>query len=571
MKPSSETIRSEQVNDVPLLLGIMEDMGIRRLIDREVIAHGSWQGISLGTMAEIYLSYVLTEQDHRLVAVREWANERRAMLNRALGIDLRDTDLSDDRLAILLSVLGQDRVQRQLDQALLEEWLTVYALPTETTRLDSTSVSVYGGGEDGSLLQQGHSKDHRPDLAQFKVMLSTLDPLGLPLGCEVVSGERADDGLYIPAYERMVAGLGRRDVLVVGDSKMAALATRGHLVSRGSSYLCSYRPVGNSHDLDDWVDRAIACRADWQAVTETDDHTGEIQVVAYVSVWERSPAWANPQTEQETVWTERVLLVRSESLRGGLIRQSKQRLAKLGQTLDELALPPAKGRRRYRTRQDLQAKVDGLLDHYRLRGLVHVELTEQALANRTSRWIVKAFRLDQTAWEAALERLGWSIYLTNTTSQHYDIPTLLWTYRHQVIHERGFSRLKTRRLYIRPVFLRDEQRIAGLVWLLCLALRVLTLTEFRIRTELQRRQEVLVGLNPAVRSQATTRPTTERVLQSFRNLTLTLLNTDTLSQCFMTDLSDTQRHILALLNLPFDLYSRLASGPPIPFNSLPES
>jgi hypothetical protein len=142
MNRSNTQIRNEQVNDVPLLLGIMEDMGIRRLIDREAPGHGSWQGISLGTLAEIYLSYVLTEPDHRLVAVREWANERREMLKGALGIELRETELSDDRLAIRVSGLGQDGIQRQLDKALLGEWLTVYALPTETTRLDSTSVRV---------------------------------------------------------------------------------------------------------------------------------------------------------------------------------------------------------------------------------------------------------------------------------------------------------------------------------------------------------------------------------------------------------------------------------------------
>jgi transposase len=485
---------------------------------------------------------------------------------------LRETDLSDDRLAIVVSVLGEDRIQRQLDAALLGEWLTVYELPTETTRLDSTSVSVYGGGEAGSLLQQGHSKDHRPDLAQFKVMLSTLDPLGLPLACEVVSGERADDGLYIPAYERMVAGLGRRDVLVVGDSKMAALGTRGHLVSRGSRYLCSYRPVGGaSRDWDTWLDLALAQRSEWEAVTETDERTGEIQSVAFVSTWEREQSWLDGLTFQETVWTERVLLVRSESLRNALIRKSQQRLGHFGQDLDELTLPPAKGRRRYRTREALQAKVDSLLNQYSLHGLVQVELTEQVLANGTTRWIVQAFHLDQAAWEAALDRLGWSIYLTNTTPQHYDVPSLLWTYRHQIVHERGFARLKTRRLFIRPVYLRDELRIAGLVWLLCLALRVLTLTEFRLRSALQRTQQALLGLNPAVPSQPTTRPTTERVLHAFRNLTLTLFNADAQPTAFIPDLSDTQRLVLSLLNLPSNLYSRLASGPPFLVLSLPES
>ena len=567
-----ENIRSEQVNDVPLLLGIMEDMGIRRLIDEEVPVHGHWQGISPGTMVEIWLSYVLTEQDHRLVEVREWANDRREMFNRALGIELRATDLSDDRLAILVSVLGEERIQRQLDEALIGEWVTVYGLPTETMRLDSTSVSVYGDAEAGSLLQQGHSKDHRPDLAQFKVMLSTLDPMGLPLACEVVSGERADDGLYIPAYERMVAVLGRRDVLVVGDSKMAALATRGHLVSRGSRYLCSYRPVAGARDRwETWLDLALGQRETWQGVTETDERTGEIQPVAFVSTWEREQRWQDDLTHPETVWTERVLLVRSESLRDGLIRKSQQRLATFGQALDELALPPAKGRRRYRTREDLQAKVDSLLDQYHLRGLLQVELTEQVLPNGTTRWIVPAFHLDQAAWDAAMDRLGWSIYLTNTLPEHYDIPSLLWTYRHQIVHERDFARLKTRRLYIRPVYLRDEGRIAGLVWLLCLALRVLTLTEFRLRSELQRTQQALPGLNPAVPSQATSRPTTERVLHAFRNLTLTLFSTQAQPVAFMPDLSATQRLVLSLLNLPGDLYSRLASGPPFLIHSLPES
>jgi transposase len=124
-------------------------------------------------------------------------------------------------------------------------------------------------------------------------------------------------------------------------------------------------------------------------------------------------------------------------------------------------------------------------------------------------------------------------------------------------------------LYIRPVYLRDEQRIAGLVWLLCLALRVLTLTEFRLRSELQRTQQALLGLNPAVPSQPTTRPTTERVLHAFRNLTL--FYTETRPAAFMPDLSETQRTILALLNFPSDLYSRLASGLPFLVHTLPES
>ena len=40
-------------------------------------------------------------------------------------------------------------------------------------------------------------------------MQAVLDPLGMPLVTDVVSGERADDPLYIPCIERVQASLGR--------------------------------------------------------------------------------------------------------------------------------------------------------------------------------------------------------------------------------------------------------------------------------------------------------------------------------------------------------------------------
>jgi transposase len=42
----------------------------------------------------------------------------------------------------------------------------------------------------------GHSKDHRPDLPQVKVIQAVLDPLAMPLVTDVVAGGRADDPLY---------------------------------------------------------------------------------------------------------------------------------------------------------------------------------------------------------------------------------------------------------------------------------------------------------------------------------------------------------------------------------------
>src|SRR5215210_1809921 len=154
------TITSEQINSLPLLLGIMEDMGIRQLIDQHITPHGHWQGISVGTAVTIWLSCLLQERDHRLVLVRDWATARAQTLNTLLDITLRETDCSDDRLANVLTMVGDPVTQAALDAALLQRWVRVYRLPTQTVRLDSTTVSVYHDPQEpDSLLQLGHSKD----------------------------------------------------------------------------------------------------------------------------------------------------------------------------------------------------------------------------------------------------------------------------------------------------------------------------------------------------------------------------------------------------------------------------
>jgi transposase len=559
------SITNEQINDLPFLLSLVEDMGIRQQIDAQIRPHGGWQGISVGTVVSIWLCHLLMERDHRVVSVRDWAAARQRTLADLLGTPLRDTDLTDDRLAQALTLLSDPADQAAVDQALLANWVQVYRLPRERVRLDSTSVSVYHDDPptDG-LLRHGHSKDHRPDLAQFKAMLASLDPLGLPVACQVVPGNAADDGLYLPAYDAAVQTLGTAALLFVGDSKMGALATRAHIVAGGSAYLCAYRPPKATAEIAGWIEDALAQPARWQALRQVDEQTGEVTTLAVIDAWTRE------QQAGDTVWTERVLVTRSVQLQAGLRRRREEALGRLSAQLEALRQPPARGRTVYRTEGALRRVVDALLTSAHLQGIVQVPLCAEPRPNGTSRWVVGAYRVDLDAWHAMVDRLGWQVYVTSTTVAQYAAPTLVDTYRHQVIQERGFARLKTRNLHIRPVYLRDEGRIAALTWLLCLALRVLTLTEYRLRLALQARGESLAGLNPASRTQTTTRPTTERVIQAFQHITRTTIATAGQPVQHVTPLTPTQTHILALLALPTDLYARLATPSPQPLVHLRE-
>jgi transposase len=106
---------------------------------------------------------------------------------------------------------------KKFEAELSGNMIQVYDLNPEKVRLDSTAASSNCGINSSGLFQFGHSKDHRPDLAQVKIMLSTLDPLGMPIATEILSGNKADDPLYIPAINQVRSTLEKSGLLYIGD------------------------------------------------------------------------------------------------------------------------------------------------------------------------------------------------------------------------------------------------------------------------------------------------------------------------------------------------------------------
>src|SRR6266516_6009712 len=231
-------IVSERVDDIPLLLAQLEQMGVQPLLDEHFPTHGNWLGLSLGWVSVIWLTHILSEADHRLNHVEPWVEQRLHTLRRCTGQRVHPLDVSDDRLAAVLAALSEDDCWSAFEGALTRQLLRVYALQPERVRLDSTTASGYWAVTEDGLFQFGHSKGHRPDRPQVKVMVSSLDPLGLPVATDVVPGQRADDPLYVPAITRVRASLGRRGLLYVGDCKLGALATRAFIQAGGDYYLC---------------------------------------------------------------------------------------------------------------------------------------------------------------------------------------------------------------------------------------------------------------------------------------------------------------------------------------------
>ena len=102
------TITHERVDDLPVLLAQLERMQVAPLLDTHFPTHGNWQGLSLGQVASGWLTFILSEANHRLSHVEPWAAERLTTLSAGAGTPVRALDFSDDRLAAVLDYLSAD-------------------------------------------------------------------------------------------------------------------------------------------------------------------------------------------------------------------------------------------------------------------------------------------------------------------------------------------------------------------------------------------------------------------------------------------------------------------------------
>jgi transposase len=130
-------------------------------------------------------------------------------------------------------------------------------------------------------------------------------------------------------------------------------------------------------------------------------------------------------------------------------------------------------------------------------------------------------------------------------------------YRREYLVERAMGRLKGRPWSLTPMSLERDDQATGLIRLLSSGLRVLTRLELVIRRRLAAARTGLAGLYAGNPTRATARPTTERLLEALQGLTLTIIREGRRQRYHLTPLSRVQRRILALLNFPVDLYTRL--------------
>jgi len=248
---------TERVDDVAPRIGQMVKMGMPEVLDRHIPHHWTQRGLSWGWTAVIWLASIVTEGDHRNVSVETSLKGMQHTLRHLTTQVIEPLDFRDDRLSHLLAHVRKPASWHQIEHALNARSIEVYDVSQDVIRCDATTVSGEHEVTAEGLCQFGHSKDD-PTRPQITVMMGSLDPLGMPLSTDVLSGERADDGVDRPIIERIQTGLKTTGLLFVGDWKMSALETRASL-ARHQDWSLSPLPLtgATAEAMEAWITAGV--------------------------------------------------------------------------------------------------------------------------------------------------------------------------------------------------------------------------------------------------------------------------------------------------------------------------
>jgi transposase len=565
-------LRVETVGDLPVLWATLQRLHLPDLLDRHMPTPRLWRGpLTPGEVLSLWLLFVVSQGDHCLNHVEPWLAQHQGVLSALLGKPVQPSDAHDDRLADLLDRLAEGEAFAALERDLNQHTLRVYDLPSDTVRIDATTANAYADVLSAQgLLQFGHSKDD-PDRPQFKIAAAVLDPLGMPLATAVVPGNSSDDPLYVPAIQAVRQALGTGGRTYIGDCKMAALGSRAFVAAGGDCYLCPLSEKQLSR-----AERLRLLQPVWegtqalQPVWRPGDQGQPDELVA--EGFCVTAALTATVAEKAVCWTECRWLVRSLAYAQAQEAALERRLQRAAEALRELVV--RKQGKKQLFHAELLVAAEAIVTRAGVAGLLSYTVqaqvaTRQVRAYRdqparqeTEVFFVIEVQREEAAIADKKREMGWQVYATNAGTLL--LVQVVWAYRGQYRIEDDWSRLKGRSLGLTPLYLQDEERIQGLVYLLSLALRVLTLLEWVVRERLRQEGQKVQGLYAGQPGRQTARPSAELLLRAMQTISISVVAVNGQTFAMLSPLSEVQQRLLQLWGLPPDLYEKVARGFPKP-------
>lgn len=516
----------ELLSDIPLIIGFSKKINLTSVLDKALSVHGNQKGLSNAQVVLVWLSHILTQNNHCKSPVNDWVSKHKLALEASLNIKISETDFDDMKLSRLLNKFADDNTWEMLESLFYKDSFSILDLNTNVPdyfkenssstneirmalKIDSTTAYGHHDVKENGIMQKGWSKDHRPDLPQVKMMVSVEGNTGLQIASNVVSGNQNDDILYIPILENTRKIMDTKNSLICGDSKMSSISIRANIVYNSELYLTPLQLIGDVKKLQSELIEKIV-NGDQQAELIWDkDEKDKPKLIG--AGFEISRSLFYEFNNAETLkWNERILLVRSPDHAQNEILKFDKKIKKFNDALRTFTSKLCDSEEK--SNLDFLKKFEEIKDdktliffEYRIETVIEMnkkksqkkskDSVEEVFINR-KRYRTKIVEVCERTdlLNAQRHQIGWRLYVTNAKKENLTFSSAYKYYRKTMyVIEIGFHVLKDY-INISPLFVSNEKQILGLTRLLILALKILTLMTAYIRKNMKNENIVLEGL-----------------------------------------------------------------------------
>jgi transposase len=516
------TLESLDVGATPVVRHFLQRLQLHQLFEQHLPTLPGRQPTlpSATTLTLLVTNLLLARQP--LYALPAWAKRR---VPEHLGLQPDHlTLLNDDRLGRALDHLHRaDRAS--LLTALVVRAVREFDIQLEELHQDTTTVTFCGDYAGQAAADQtdrppritfGYNKDHRPDLKQLLLSITITADGAVPIHCKTYDGNTTDDQVHKETWSFLRQIIGHSDFLYVADSKLCTRENMTFIANCLGRFL-TVMPRTRAEDSF-FRDHLQTHPLQWQEVhRQPNPRRRDGPEVVYHGV----------ESPQQSSDGYRVLWYRSSQKEEQDRHNRQQRLERARTRLEGLQ---AAGRREFRTEAEARVAADRILVEERVEGLLVIEIVRQVDEqyrqarrgrpgpNTEYRRVESSsyrIRFEENAAALIRESRCDGLFPLMTNDKSLSLSDALSKYKYQPFVEKRHEQLKSV-FGVMPVWLKNVERVASLLWLYYVVELVQALAEREVRRQMARQGVASLALYPEGR--ASEGPTTELVFNALEGL-----------------------------------------------------
>lgn len=563
----------ERVDDIPLIIHMCNKLDISGAINKN-FPKTNISCLDYGNVISTWISHILSESDHTKSNVEPWVENHKNTLSSLLGKEVDRLDFTDDRLSQALEHLSDDNVWMAIENTLYQQRIEVYDIDPKEFRLDGTTTFGYHETSKGGLLDYGFSKDKRSDLPQVKIMAAFNNDHGDYIASDIASGKRNDDVLYMPLINRIKKMNQKKGLLFSGDCKMHITHLLGSINMEKDFYIVP-KPSPSSKSGKEKLERLIEDGI--QKVKENDSlniyENGEKIGAGY------EIEQVNKCKQTGNKWNDRLIIYCSETWKKSEVKRFQKRLEKMKQELLSLTGPKGSYKPVYSTKEELENEIEKRLKKKNLEDCFEINIVKTETAQKVKRvekrsgkkrlgnftvkdvrYIISEVKINQDKVDTFQDRAGWRLYSSNLPKESHSLNWCVLFYNQSWRFEHRFHNLKGKPIGVRPLHVKKENQIKGLLRLTLLALMIFSRIEIDVREMLKTKGESLDNLFGGQPKKKTTTPGTKILLKTLCRSQITLIGVmgeDGKKKWHLANLDDISIRILELLGISKENYLKM--------------